>query len=121
MPFGLRGVERPHGEELARVVPLVERLRGVDPLVALEADEPAPQQLGQHLRDLGLPDAGLPFEQQRLVEREGEVDRGGEPAVRQVVVRREPGLELVDGARQRVGGVRRAHGAPCYGPEGFEG
>ena len=64
------GVERPllqraRVEELARVVPLVERLAGVDPLVALEADEPRRQRPRERPRDLGLADPRLALEEQR--------------------------------------------------------
>ena len=67
-PFGpglaaeLREADLQH---LAGVVPLVERRRGVQPLVALEADEPPAQGLGEDLGDLGLADARLAFEEKR--------------------------------------------------------
>ena len=41
----------------ARIVPLVDRRGDVEPLVALQADQPAPERGGQHLGDLGLADA----------------------------------------------------------------
>jgi hypothetical protein len=70
VPFGLRGVHRPHRDQLPGVVPFIKRLRGVDPLVALQADQPAAEELTEHLRDLGLADAGLALQQQRLVQRQ---------------------------------------------------
>ena len=75
-----------HGDELARVVPLVEGLAGVDPLVALEADQLAAEQGRQHLGDLGLADPGLALQQQRLVQVQGQVDGGGQAPVGQVGV-----------------------------------
>jgi hypothetical protein len=48
----------------------------VDTLVALEPDQPRTGGAGERLGDLGLPDAGLALEQQRLLERRGEVDGG---------------------------------------------
>jgi len=56
----------PDPQQLPRVVPLVERLRGVDALEALQAHERRVEQLGQRLRRLRLADAGLALEQQRL-------------------------------------------------------
>jgi hypothetical protein len=109
--LGLGGVQRPDRQELARIVPLVQRLGGVDPLVALEPDQPASQQLGEDLGHLRLADARLTLEQQRLVQREGEMDRGRESPIRQVGVRSQLGLELVDRSGYRAGILRRAHRA----------
>jgi hypothetical protein len=61
--LGFGRVHGPHGKQLTGVVPLVQGLGGVDPLVALESDQPAPQQLGEHLRHLGLADPGLALQQ----------------------------------------------------------
>ena len=74
--LGVGRVHRADRDQLPRVVPFVERLRGIDPLVTLQADQPPAQQLSEHLRDLGLADPGLTFEQERLPEGEREVDRG---------------------------------------------
>ena len=57
---------------LAGIVPFVDGRGDVETLVALQADEPAPEGGGQNLRDLGLADAGLPFEEERPPELEGE-------------------------------------------------
>ncbi len=46
-------------EHLTGVVPLIERLVGVDALVALEADELAAEDVCEHLGDFGLADAYL--------------------------------------------------------------
>src|SRR5262249_19225314 len=43
-------------QELARIVPVVERVVNVDPLVALKADQPRPGSPCERLRELGLPD-----------------------------------------------------------------
>src|SRR5207248_5180716 len=76
----------------------------VDPLVALEADEPPVERGRQRRRHLGLPDARLALEEERLSERDREVDGRGERAIRQV--------RLV---AQRVGDsldrAERSHGA----------
>ena len=84
-------------QQLAGVVPLVDGLRDVDALVALEPDELAAGPARQHLRDLGLPDAGFAFEQQRALEPQREEDRGREPLVGEVVVLRERVAHVVDG------------------------
>ena len=76
-------------EQLARVVPLVDGVGDVEALVALEPDQPRVRRRGERLGRLGLADAGLALEQQRLLEREREEERRREPAVGQVVGRLE--------------------------------
>ena len=56
------------GEELALIVPLVERGVLVEALVALQADQLGAVHGGERLGDFGLADAGLAFEQQRALE-----------------------------------------------------
>ncbi len=85
-------------EELARVVPLVDRVRDVEPLVALQPDQPCLERRRERLRRLGLPDARLALEQHRLLEREREEERRREPAIGQVVRSAECRVELVDRA-----------------------
>ena len=80
-------------EHLARVVPLVERGRGVDALVALQADQAAAEHGRDRLRGLGLADAGRAFEQQRLAEREREIGGGREALVGEVEGRAQRPLE----------------------------
>ena len=94
--LGVGGVHRADRDQLPRVIPLVERLRGIDPLVALQADQPPAQQLREDLRHLGLADPGLTFEQERLAEGQREVDRGRKPVVREVRMARERALKIVD-------------------------
>ena len=50
-------------QQLARVVPLVDRVRDVEPFVALQPDQPGAGGRGQRFRGLGLADAGLALEQ----------------------------------------------------------
>ena len=59
-------VGQPDAEQLAGVVPLVERLGRVDPLVALQADQRRVEHGRERLGRLGLADARLALEQQRL-------------------------------------------------------
>jgi hypothetical protein len=83
-------------EELAGVVPLVDGLGGVDPLVALEPEQLAPRPAGQDLGHLGLADAGLALEQQGSAQPQGQEDGGGEALVRQVLVAGEGLADLFD-------------------------
>ena len=91
----LGGADR---QQLPRVVPVVERVVEVDPLVALEADQARLRGLGERLRDLGLPDAGLALEQERLLQGLREEDRRREAAIGQVTLRRERLEDFVDGS-----------------------
>ena len=50
-------------QELARVVPLVDGVRDVEPLVALQPDQSRAEDGRERLRGLGLPDPGLALEQ----------------------------------------------------------
>ena len=82
-------------QELAHVVPVVERAAGVDALVALQADAVAAEEARQHVADLGLADAGHPLEQQRLAELEGEVEGGDEALVGEIAGLGQGGVESV--------------------------
>jgi hypothetical protein len=61
----------------------------VDALVALEPDQPRAGSAGERLRDLGLADAGLTLEQQRLLELDREVYGGREAPVREIALARQ--------------------------------
>ena len=50
-------------EQLTLVIPLVDGGAGVQPLVALQADETRIEHRRQRLRKLGLADSGLAFHQ----------------------------------------------------------
>src|SRR5581483_1472890 len=90
----------PDGEQLARVVPLVVRLAGVDALVALQPEQRGAEGARQRLGRLRLADAGFPFEQQRLGQLAGEEQRGRQDAVREVTGAVEPGQQLLDAHRR---------------------
>jgi hypothetical protein len=67
-------LRRADGEQLAPVVPVVDRVVEVDPLVALQPDQASAGGARQRPRDLGLAHARLALQQQRLLELGGEVD-----------------------------------------------
>ena len=79
------GVRQPDAQQLAGVVPLVERLRRVDPLVALQADQRRVEHGGQRPRRLRLADARLALEQQRLGQTQAEEHRRRQALVDEVV------------------------------------
>ena len=93
------GLGHPDLDHLPRVIPFVRGLRDVEALVALQADELAPERVRHHLADLGLAHAGLAFEEQRPFHGEREEERGREAAVGHVVALREQGLRFVDRLR----------------------
>ena len=85
-PVDLGGAEV---EQLAGVVPVVDRLGDVDALVALEADQLAAGHAGERLGEFGLADAGLALEQQRPAQRHRQEHRGRDPLVGEVSLRGE--------------------------------
>ena len=68
------------------VVPVVDRVMQVDSLVALQADQARAGGGRQRPRDLRLADAGLALEQQRLLERDREVDGQRERAAGEIAL-----------------------------------
>ena len=95
-------------EQLPRVVPLVDGMRDVEALVALEPDQARPEDGREGFRRLGLPDPGLALEEHGLREDEREVERGREPPLGQVVGVPEGTLELVDRAELHAPSVDEA-------------
>jgi hypothetical protein len=61
--------------------------------VALQPDQARARHAGECLRDLGLADAGLTLEQQRLLQRGREVDGGGEAPVGEILLARQRFLD----------------------------
>ncbi len=72
-------------EELLLVVPLVDGLRLVEALVALQPDEPRAERGRDGLGELGLADAGGPFDEHGLAEPVGEEHDPRDARVGQVV------------------------------------
>ena len=91
---------QPDGQQLPLVVPVVERLAGGQPLVALQPHQRRIQHGRERLRRGGLADAGLPFQQQWAAERHGEIQRRCGADVEQVVVCIEPPDHVVDIGRR---------------------
>ena len=58
-------------EQLTLVVPLIESMRGVDALVALQAYEAAAKRFSNRFRGLRLADARRPFKKERLPQADG--------------------------------------------------
>ena len=63
-------------QELAGIVPLIERVAGVDPLIALQPHKIETKCCSERLRRLGLAHARQALEQQGLAELQGE--KGGD-------------------------------------------
>jgi hypothetical protein len=90
----LRGL---HAQELARVVPLVERGLDVDPLVALQADQLRAEDAGEDLGDLGLAHSRVALDEERLAHLHREVECHGDGGVGDVAAalhRLEDGADL---------------------------
>src|SRR5262249_56268747 len=79
-----RRLRQPDRQQLARVVPLVERLRRGQALVALEPQQRRSQCLGQRLARLGLAHPRLAFQEDGLPHPRGQEQRRPECLVRQV-------------------------------------
>src|SRR6185312_16804365 len=93
--------------ELLAVVPLVQRLRLVEALVALQAHQLAAEEARERLRQLRLADAGRPLDQHGLAELGGEVgDERGRLAW-EVADRAQAVGDLLHG-----GGLDRGHRTP---------
>ena len=105
-PLGFGGADRDH---LRGVVPFVHRRRDVEPLVALQADQPAAQSRGQHLGDLGLADAGLAFEEDRPVHLQRQEQHRRQRAVGEIAGLAEELQCGVDGDRNGFVGVLFHH------------
>ena len=84
------------------IVPLVQRRIGVEPFVALQADQVGPERGGQDLGDLGLADSSLALDQHWLAELHRQVDRRGDGAVGDVVLALELTLDFGNLGKQWI-------------------
>src|SRR5213592_4059784 len=100
VPVPLIGV-RLDAEQLLLVVPLVERLRLVEPFVALKARQPVPGDRRDCLSERRLPDAGRPLAQDGLLQPVGEVHGHSDGLVGQIAHGREALLDLRRGREAR--------------------
>ena len=78
-------LEHLHVEQLFTVLPLVQRLRLIQPLVTLQANELPPGGVCQHLRQLRFADSGRPFNEQRTLQLRHQVNGGGNVLAAHVV------------------------------------
>ena len=92
------GLGRPQVQQLPSVVPLVDGLRCVEPLVALESDQLTAGPAGQRLGDLCLAYPGLAFEKERALHPAREEHRRRQPCISEVALRRQGFGHLVHGA-----------------------
>ena len=79
------GVGHPDAQQLAGIVPFVQRLGRVDALVTLQPDEGRVEHGGQRLGGRGLADPRLTLEQQRLRQPGTQEHRRGQALVDEVV------------------------------------
>ena len=91
------------GEQLALIVPLVERGVLVEPFVALQADQLGAVHGGQRLGDFGLADAGLALQQQRPLEEIHQPQRGRDVAIG----------DVADGGETFGNGLARQRSSRC--------
>ena len=73
-------------QQLPREVPVVERLRRVEALVALQPDQRCAEHPGQRRGQRGLADAGVALAEQRPVHPQREEGGGRQALVGQVVL-----------------------------------
>ncbi len=110
-------------QELARVVPLVERGRGVEAFVALQPDQVRPEQPSEHLGDLGLAHARVPLDEQRLAQLQREMQGGRDGRIGHVRFLVELLEQLRDAIQEapRGGGVKsRERPRRQTGPVGID-
>jgi hypothetical protein len=72
---------------LPGVIPLVHSAADVQTLIALQTNQARAQHGRQYLDDFGLADAWFAFQKQGSAQPEGQVQAGGQPSFRDVMVR----------------------------------
>jgi hypothetical protein len=123
LPLRLGGANRDH---LGRVVPLIDRIGDIEALVALQADQPAPERGRQDFGDLGLADAGFALEEDWPTHLERQEQDSRQRPVGEVVGVSQELQRVVDGRRNRAGfynlvhaGYLLRHGRACPGHPRF--
>ena len=109
-------LHQPDLQQLFGVIPLVDSRVDVQPFITLQTDQRCVKPLGQHFGDLCFADPGFSFEKKRAFELEGQVDRGGQTAVADVVLFDQSVVKFVDRmecgqARQRTAPEEDERGA----------
>ena len=104
-------------QQLLLVVPLVQRLGLVETLVALQADQAGPGELGDRLGQLGLAGPCRPLDQHRLAQPLGQVDDAGDALVRQVGHPAQPLSDLAGGLESGRGDVAHVGFLPVVAGE----
>jgi hypothetical protein len=89
-------------QKLLCVFPLIERLGLVQSLIALQADHLQAAPGGDRLRQLGLADAGGPFNQDGLFDLLRQVDRGRDLAACNIALRRKTAFHCLDRGRRPI-------------------
>ena len=82
--IGCVALGEPDPQQLLRVIPFVQRACRIEALIALQTDQARLEDLGENLRAFGFADARGPFQQERLLERQHEFERGREIFVHHV-------------------------------------
>ena len=101
LAFGFR---QTNGDHLRAVIPLIDRGRNVEPLVALQPDQLAAQRLAQHLGDFGLAGARFALDEQRPAHLEREIEHRRQRTVGDVAGLGQQLDGGVNGRRQRFQG-----------------
>ncbi len=115
MPYAIgveliRRLEDAELEQLAGIVPLVQRVADLEPFIALEANEIAVKNSRDRRCERGFADARLAFDEQRTLQAEREEERGREALVGDV--------RVLEQTRLQVGyrGRRVDHGIATIAP-----
>ena len=91
------GLHQANFQQLAGVVPLVDRVVDVEALVALQPDQIGAESGSQSAGDFGLADAGLAFQEQRAAQLQRQEDGDGEPPVSYVSLVAQQTLDVFHG------------------------
>jgi hypothetical protein len=79
-------------------VPFVDGARRIEPLIALQPDQPAAQRGGDGLGNLRLADACLTLEEKRLAQLQGQISDGAQITSTDVVLTVEKRDGVIDAA-----------------------
>ena len=87
---------QPDAQQLALIVPVVQRLGSGEALIALQPDQRCIQHCGKGFRGHGLADAGLALEQQGPIQLGGKIERRRRADVEQIPVLIEASDDVID-------------------------